>query len=200
MWAHTQVMCDTTYILSNLNFSTNNSRRDPTRVVNTFETNEYGAIQSVSVNNVFPILSQYNWSRGMYRSSFSEDEENEEFEGESLLSNEPRDCSGVSANSSSSSLSLSSSPSSLCTTTSAYSNFTLPSYVDLLDYSPAKVEQPQSMYAILVPKECINDPKLRCPPEVVITRSPRENLTQTCLFLLGILCQTYNHLDSLSTS
>ena len=180
----------------------------------------------------------------MYRSSSSEDEENEEnkeFEGESLLSNEPRDCSGVSANSSptahdwiatpvidvrqylvaltsdfegvdsistdmnmwsssSSSLSLSSSPSSLCTTTSAYSNFALPSYADLLDYSPAKVEQPQPMYAILVPKECINDPKLRCHPEVVITRSPRENLTQTCLFLLGILCQTYNHLDSLSTS
>ena len=28
------------------------------------------------------------------------------------------------------------------------------------------------MDAILVPRECVNDPKLRCPPEVVITTSP----------------------------
>ena len=47
------------------------------------------------------------------------------------------------------------SPSSLCTTTSEYSEDTLPSYAELLDYSPAKVEQPQPTDSILVPKECI---------------------------------------------
>ena len=41
------------------------------------------------------------------------------------------------------STSSSSSPSSLCTKTSEYSDVTLPSYADLLDYSPSKVEQPQ---------------------------------------------------------
>ena len=71
-----------------------------------------------------------------------------------------------------SSLSPSSSPSSLCTTTSEYPDVTLPSYADLLDYSPAKVEQPQPTEAILVPREYIFDIKLRCPPDVEITRLP----------------------------
>ena len=71
-----------------------------------------------------------------------------------------------------SSLSPSSSPSSLCTTKSEYSHVTLPSYADLLDYSPAKVEQPQPSEAILVPRECVFDVKLRCPPDVEITRLP----------------------------
>ena len=79
-----------------------------------------------------------------------------------------------------SSTSPSSSPSSLCTTTSTYSNFTLPSNAELLDYSPSKVEQPQPMDVILVPKECVNDPKLRCPPEVVITTSPIVNRQSPC--------------------
>ena len=154
------------------------------------------------------MLTGYYQSRGLYPSSPSS--ENEEFEGESSLSNELRDCSDMSANSSPtardriatpvidirqylvastsdfegvdsistdmemwSSSSSSLSPSSSLCTTSAYSNFTLPSYADLLDYSPAKVKQPQPMEAILVPRECVNDPKLRCSPEVVITRSPR---------------------------
>ena len=64
------------------------------------------------------------------------------------------------------------SPSSLCTTTSDYSDVTLPSYADLLDYSSAKVEQPQPTEAILVPRECIFDVKLRCPSDVEITRLP----------------------------
>ena len=116
------------------------------------------------------ILSKY---RLVSLSSSLENEENEEFEGESSLSNEPSDCSDISANSSPtahdgiatpvidvrqnlvastsdfegvnsistdmemwstsvSSLSPSSSPSSLCTTTSTYSNFTLPSYAELV--------------------------------------------------------------------
>ena len=71
----------------------------------------------------------------------------------------------------SSSISPSSSPSSLCSSTSAYSNLPLPSYADLLNYSPLEVTQPQPTDAILVPRECINDHKLRCPPVVEITRS-----------------------------
>ena len=186
-------------------------RSNSTRVEPTFDTHDYGFIQSGSVNNSFPMLTGYYQSRGLYPSSSSS--ENEEFEGGSSLSNELSDCSDVSANSSptahdriatpiidvrqylvastsdfegvdsistdmemwstsASSLSPSSSPSSLCTT-STYSNFILPSYADLLDYSSTKVEQLQPTDAILVPRECVNDPKLRCPPEVVITRLPR---------------------------
>ena len=71
------------------------------------------------------------------------------------------------------SLSLSTSkPSSLCTSTSEYSEDTLPSYAELLDYSPAIVEQPQPTDSILVPKECMFDIKLRCPPDVEIIRIP----------------------------
>ena len=66
----------------------------------------------------------------------------------------------------------SSSPLSLCTSTSKYSEDTLPSYAELLDYSPAIVEQPQPTDSILVPKECIFDVKLRCPPDVEIIRIP----------------------------
>ena len=51
------------------------------------------------------------------------------------------------------------SPSSLCTMTSEYSDVTLPSYANLLDYSPAKVEQPQPTEEILVTRECIFDIK-----------------------------------------
>ena len=66
----------------------------------------------------------------------------------------------------------SSSPSSLCTSTSEYSEDTLPSYAQLLDYSPAIVEQPQPTDSVLVPKECMFDIKLRCPPDVEIIRLP----------------------------
>ena len=68
--------------------------------------------------------------------------------------------------------SASSSPSSLCTSTSEYSQDSLPSFAQLLDYSPTTVEQPQSTDSILIPKECMYDIKLRCPPDVEIIRSP----------------------------
>ena len=68
--------------------------------------------------------------------------------------------------------SLSSSLSSLCTLTSEYSEDTLPSYAELLDYSPAIVEQLQPTDTILVPKEYMFDIKLRCPPDVEIIRLP----------------------------
>ena len=76
----------------------------------------------------------------------------------------------------SSSTSPSSSPSSLCSSTSAYSNLPLPSYADLLDYSPSEVAQPQPTESILVPRECITDHKLRCPPVVEISRLTRLDL------------------------
>ena len=55
----------------------------------------------------------------------------------------------------------SSSPSSLCSSTSAYSNLPLPSYAHLLNYSSSEVPQPQPTNVILVP------------PVVEITRSSR---------------------------
>ena len=66
----------------------------------------------------------------------------------------------------------SSSPSSLCTSTSGHSQEPLPSFAQLLDYSPTTVEQPQPRDSILIPKECMYDTKLRCPPDVEIVRSP----------------------------
>ena len=60
----------------------------------------------------------------------------------------------------------------MCTTTSEFSQEPLPSFSHLLDYSPTSAEQPQPTDAILVPKECIWNAKLRCPPIVEITRSP----------------------------
>ena len=68
--------------------------------------------------------------------------------------------------------SSSSSPSSLCTSTSEYSQDLLPSFAQLLDYSPTTVEQSQPTDSILIPKECMYDIKLRCPPDVEIIRSP----------------------------
>ena len=64
------------------------------------------------------------------------------------------------------------SPSSLCTSTSEYSQEPLPSFAHLLDYSPTSAEQPQPTDANLIPKECMFDIKLRCPPDVKIIRSP----------------------------
>ena len=60
----------------------------------------------------------------------------------------------------------------MCTTTSEFSQEPLPSFSHLLDYSPTSAEQPQPTDAILVPKECMWDAKLRCLPVVEITRSP----------------------------
>ena len=68
--------------------------------------------------------------------------------------------------------SASSSPSSLYTSTSEYSQDPLPSFAHLLDYSPSIAEQPQPINSILIPKECMFDVKLRCPPDVEITRNP----------------------------
>ena len=45
-------------------------------------------------------------------------------------------------------------------------------YAELLGYSPAIVEQPLPTDSILVPKECMFDIKLRCPPDVGIIRIP----------------------------
>ena len=71
---------------------------------------------------------------------------------------------------SSSSLSLSSASPSICTTTTEYSNPQFPSFRDLLHYSPSVVEQPQPTDDILVPMNSVMDPKLRNPPNVVITK------------------------------
>ena len=63
-----------------------------------------------------------------------------------------------------------SSPSSLCTSTLEYSQEPLPSFAQLLDYSPTTAEQPQPTDSILIPMECMSE--LRCPPDVEIIRSP----------------------------
>ena len=78
--------------------------------------------------------------------------------------------------------SSSSSPSSICTTTSQYSQEPLPSFSHLLvlDYSPTSAEQPQPTDAILVPKECMWDARLRCPPVVELAGDPMvENLIRS---------------------
>ena len=90
-----------------------------------------------------------------------------DYEGSELISTDVELWS-----SSESTSSPSSSPSSLCTTTLEYSEDTLPSCAELLDYSPAIAEQPESTDSILVPKECMFDIKLRCPPDVEIIRLP----------------------------
>ena len=56
--------------------------------------------------------------------------------------------------------------------TSQFSDEYLPTYANLLFYSPASVEQPQPTNNIFVPKECLLDLKLRCPPTLEITRDP----------------------------
>ena len=81
--------------------------------------------------------------------------------------------------------SASSSPSSLCTSTSQYSQDPLPSFAHLLDYSPSVPEQPQPTDSILIPKECMFDVKLRCPPDVEITRN---------LIVEQAICSFQNHL------
>ena len=68
--------------------------------------------------------------------------------------------------------SSSSSPSSICTSTPEYPQEPLPSFAQLLDYSTTAVEQPQPTDSILIPKKCMHDIKLRCPPDVEIIRSP----------------------------
>ena len=62
--------------------------------------------------------------------------------------------------------------SSTSTSTSQYSDASLPTYSDLLFYSPASIEQLQPTNTIFVPKECLLDIKLRCPLTVNITRDP----------------------------
>ena len=59
---------------------------------------------------------------------------------------------------------------SVKSSTSQFSDEPLPTYSHLLDYSPSSIEQPQPTDTIFVPKECLLDIKLRCPPTVDITR------------------------------
>ena len=56
---------------------------------------------------------------------------------------------------------------SIYSTTSQYSDEPLPSYSHLLDYTPSSIDQ-----GILVPRECMWDARLRCPPSVELTRDP----------------------------
>ena len=64
------------------------------------------------------------------------------------------------------------STSSIYSSTSQYSDEPLPSYSHLLDYTPSSIDQPQPTDAILVPRECMWDVRLRCPPSVELTRDP----------------------------
>ena len=65
-----------------------------------------------------------------------------------------------------------SSSTSIHSTTSQYSDEPLPTYSHLLDYTPASIDQPQPTDTIFVPRECMWDVRLRCPPSVDITRDP----------------------------
>ena len=64
------------------------------------------------------------------------------------------------------------STSSIYSSTSEYSDEPLPSYSHLLDYTPSSIDQPQPTDAILVPRECMWDARLRCLLSVELTRDP----------------------------
>ena len=64
------------------------------------------------------------------------------------------------------------STSSIYSSTSQYSDEPLPSCSHLLDYTPSSIDQPQPTDAILVPRECMWDVRLRCLPSVELTRDP----------------------------
>ena len=64
------------------------------------------------------------------------------------------------------------STSSIYSSTSQYSDEPLPSYSQLLDYSPSSIDQPQPTDSILVPRECMWDARLRCPLSVELLRDP----------------------------
>ena len=74
---------------------------------------------------------------------------------------------------------------SVKSSTSQYSDDPLPTYSHLLDYSPASIDQPQPTDTIFVPRECLWDIKLRCPPTVDITRDPETE---------GYICSFQDHL------
>ena len=61
---------------------------------------------------------------------------------------------------------------SVKSSTSQYSDDPLPTYSHLLVYFPASIDQPQPTDTIFIPRECLWDIKLRCPPTVDITRDP----------------------------
>ena len=65
----------------------------------------------------------------------------------------------------------------------------------MLNYSPSEVTQPQPTDAILVPRECINDHKLRCPSVVEITRSSRLDLQAFNNFLQDHFPQPEPNID-----
>ena len=65
-----------------------------------------------------------------------------------------------------------SSSTSIYSTTSQYSDEPLPTYSHLLDYAPSSIDQPQPTDTIFVPRECMWDVRLRCPPSVDLTRDP----------------------------
>ena len=64
------------------------------------------------------------------------------------------------------------STSSIYSSTSQYSDEPLPSYSQLLDYSPSSIDQPQPTDSILVPRECMWDARLRCSLSVELLRDP----------------------------
>ena len=64
------------------------------------------------------------------------------------------------------------STSSIYSSTSQYSDEPLPSYSQLLDYSPSSIDQPQPTDSILVPRECMWDARLRYPPSVELLGDP----------------------------
>ena len=74
---------------------------------------------------------------------------------------------------------------SVKSSTSQYSDEPLPTYSHLLDYSPASIDQPQPTDTIFVPRECLWDIKLRCPPTVDITRDPETE---------GYICSFQDHI------
>ena len=118
------------------------------------ETQEYG-VQGEGVNgdvsHTMPMLGSYYYLIGLYTTYISSGSETSGSESSYTTEDE--------------------STTSECST-SQFSDEYLPTYANLLFYSPAAVEQPQPTNTIFVPKECLLDLKLRCPPTVEITKDP----------------------------
>ena len=142
------------------------------------ETQEYG-VQGGEVNGdvsqTMPMLGSYYYFIGLYATYISSESETSGSET-SYTSEEDMDDESTTSERKSDSGKLNllwdTSSTSTSTSTSQFSDEPLPTYSHLLFYSPASIEQPQPTNTIFVPKECLLDIKLRCPPTVDITRDP----------------------------
>ena len=170
-----------------LNCSTYDMYKTKDGILHTFTTNNYSMREMSTqiivpghVQHSLPILSEYYWAGGMYdSSSSSSDVSSSSDELPSLYNPSSNSVPSTSLETSTSSIDIQhylvdstceiegaefleflilSSSSSTSESSSPQFRYT---YCDLLDYSPADVNQPQPTEDIYVPRETINNPQLQ---------------------------------------